>query len=438
MLTANVMNSRPSFVMAIGAILLASLAAVAQDNDVHCESVRWKIPEKKPVAVKVVDGGESPRTADECRGVVVGPGVNEPDPFPGYGGFVGWESPVRLHDGTWLVGFNAGYWHASPPTPVRYPPQTLAEYIKMGMPADIVAPTGGRAMLTRSSDEGRTWSKPETLIDTPADDRHPSFLELPDGTILCSFFTYVGSGDFKADPSLAYRTHVIRSEDGGRTWLAEAQPLPSPFLADESDGPMVLAKDGSVLLAINGKPGDGSPEKVALLRSTDSGHTWNVLSTIGTDHEMSEPTVAQLPDGRLVLVTRPEGDIAWSFDNGHTWTRPVTFGMRLFAPSLYVLRDGTLVCLHGSYGAGGLRVIFSTDGGQTWIAPAANHGFLIDNSYGYGKAMELSDGSLYIVYLRTGGHAASDARSNATQCVRVKIRPDHAGVDLLPAPNRMN
>ena len=116
MLTANVMNSRPSFVMAIGAILLASLAAVAQDNDVHCETVRWKIPEAQPVVVKVVDGGEWPRTADECRGVVVGPGVNEPDPFPGYGGFVGWESPVRLHDGTWRVGFNAGYWHASPPT----------------------------------------------------------------------------------------------------------------------------------------------------------------------------------------------------------------------------------------------------------------------------------------------------------------------------------
>jgi hypothetical protein len=247
--------------------------------------------------------------------------------------------------------------------------------------------------------------------------------------------------------------------------------LPSPFLADESDGPMVLAKDGAVLLAINGKPDDGSPEKVALLEklgrfpisggcidatqeagNREASHfsnTWNVLSTIGTDHEMSEPTVAQLPDGRLVLVTRPEGDIAWSSDDGHTWSRPVTFGMRLFAPSLYVLRDGTLVCLHGSYGAGGLRVIFSTDGGQTWIAPAANpgggflpssrrHGFLIDNSYGYGKAMELSDGSLFIVYLRTGGHAATDARSNATQCIRMKIRPDHAGIDLLPAPDRMN
>ena len=44
-------------------------------------------------------------------------GVNQPDPFPGYAGFVGWESPIRLKNGEWLVGFNAGYWHASAPTP---------------------------------------------------------------------------------------------------------------------------------------------------------------------------------------------------------------------------------------------------------------------------------------------------------------------------------
>ena len=60
-------------------------------------------------------------------------------------------------------------------------------------------------MLIRSTDEGKTWSKPATLIDTPADDRHPAFLELRDGTILCSFFTYVGepeNGDLSKAPEL--------------------------------------------------------------------------------------------------------------------------------------------------------------------------------------------------------------------------------------------
>ena len=84
-----------AFVLAISTFMLGCLA-YAQEN---------KAP---AVSVKAVTGGESASTPDSCRGTVVGKGVNEPDPFPGYGGFVGWESPVRLHDGTWIVGFNAG------------------------------------------------------------------------------------------------------------------------------------------------------------------------------------------------------------------------------------------------------------------------------------------------------------------------------------------
>jgi sialidase-1 len=334
------------------------------------------------------------------------------------------------------VGFSAGYWHASPPTPLRFPAATLEEWYKLGMPKDFDAPRGGRMMLVRSTDEGKTWSKPETILDTPADDRHPSFLQLPDGTILCSFFTYVGQGDIKSDPSLAHHTWVIRSLDNGRTWEQEPRPLPSPFLAEESDGPMALLKDGSVMLVVNGTRGDGKPDQAAFFSSKDRGVSWELVSTLGTDHELLEPTVAQLPDGKLVMMARPEGDIAWSEDSGRTWTTPMTFGMRLFAPSLCVLQDGTLLLLHGSYGAGGLRAIFSTDSGHTWIAPDPKFGFLVDQSYGYGKAMELPDGSLFIVNLSTGGHATQDAKTNSVRCIRMKVRADHSGIDLLPAPNR--
>lgn len=118
--------------------------------------------------------------------------MNQPEAFPRYAGFVGWESPVRLKNGDWLVGFNAGYWHASVATPMQYTPANLEAYRKRGMPADIIAPTGGRAMFTRSTDDGKSWNKPETLIDTPADDRHPAFVQLDDGTVLCCFFIYLG------------------------------------------------------------------------------------------------------------------------------------------------------------------------------------------------------------------------------------------------------
>ena len=398
-------------------------------------------PQTPRPQVRVVENGESKTKPEDCRGIIVGPGINQPDPFPGYGGFVGWESPIRLQNGDWLVGFNAGYWHASAPTPLRYPARSLNEYRRLGLPADIVAPTGGRAMLTRSTDEGKTWSKPETLIDTPADDRHPAFVQLRDRTVLCCFFTYPGeseTGDFIKEPEMATRVNLIRSFDGGRSWEKQPRVLQTPFLSDETDGPMVRLKDGSVVIPMDGRPKSGPPEQAGLLRSTDRGGTWKWLSTVKTDHDLVEVTVAELPDGRLVMMARPEGDIWWSSDHGRTWTAPVTFGMRMFAPSLYVLRDGTLLCLHGSYAPGypGLRAIFSTDGGQTWIAPAKDHGFLVDNSYGYGKAMELPDGSLFISYLAIGGHATTDARQNAIRCIRLRVRADHSGIDLLPAPNR--
>ena len=132
------------------------------------------------------------------------------------------------------------------------------------------------------------------------------------------------------------------------------------------------------------------------------------------------------------MMARPEGDISWSSDAGRTWTAPVTFGMRLYAPSLYTLRDGTLACLHGSYVRGGLRIIFSSDGGQTWIAPAADHGFLVDDCYGYGKAFELPDGTLLVADQGTGGHTTADAKSMSLRLLRVRIRADHSGIDLLP------
>ncbi len=311
----------------------------------------------------------------------------------------------------------------------------------MGMPRDITAPTGGRAMFIRSTDEGKTWSKPATLIDTPVDDRHPAFVELKDGTVLCSFFTYPGepeNNDLLKDPTMAARVHFIRSFDGGKTWEKAPRQIQTDFLYDETDGPLVRLHDGSVVVAINGRPKEGPPDQAGIFRSTNKGKSWKLLSKLKADHDLVEVTVTELPNGEMVFMARPEGDIAWSKDHGRTWTAPVTFGFRMFAPSLYTLRDGTLVCLHGSYAPGnpGLRIIFSEDGGHTWIAPAKDHGFLVDNSYGYGKAMELPDGSLFISYIATGGHRTDDAKNNGVRCIRLRVRPDHSGIDLLPAPNR--
>ena len=398
----------------------------------HAEAFAQKDP---IVTVRLIEGGESAAPAADCRRMLVGPGVNQPDPFLGYGGFVGWEAPLRLQDGTLLVGFSAGYWHGSPPTPLRMSPEILRQWGKLGMPTQFDAPTGGRAMSIRSTDGGRTWSRPTTLIDTPWDDRSPNFVELPDGTILCSFFTMPGEGDPFHQPEIARHVALVRSTDGGRSWQQTPQRLPSPFAADATDGPPIILQDGSVLLAVYGRLDEGQPKRLGVFRSADNGVTWELLSIVRADYELREPSIAQLPDGRLVMIARPEGAIMWSSDGGRSWTSPVTFGMRMFEPGLLVLHDGTLLCLHGSYGAGGFRAIFSTDGGRTWVAPSAEYGFAVDAKvYGYSKGILLPDGTVYAVYIHSGGHRTKDAQNNAIWDIRLRVRPGHDGIDLLPPP----
>jgi hypothetical protein len=388
--------------------------------------------------VKVVPAGASPRNYRECRRMLVGPGVNQPEAYPGYAGFVGWQSPLRLRDGSMIVGFSSGYWHASPPTDFfKDHADQREKWAKIGMPTDIEAPRGGRAEIMRSEDGGKTWSRPRVLLDTPWDDRAPNFCQLRDSTILCSLFTYPGPSatDLSREPAKTTLTGIIRSFDNGRTWESEPKRLPVPFLYDATDGPIIELKDGSALICVYGRTPEARHDMVAFCRSTDRGDTWTFLSSLGTDHEMSETAVAQLPDGRLVIISRPEGDIAWSSDGGRTWTKPVSLGVRLFEPRLVSLLDGTLLCLHGSYGKGGLRAMFSTDGGLTWLCPDEKWGFAVDPSvYGYAQAVELPDGSVWAAYIHTGGHKAKDAQTETLWSIRLRVRNDKSGIDLLPAP----
>ena len=181
--------------------------------------------------------------------------------------------------------------------------------------------------------------------------------------------------------------------------------------------------------------GDAAESECAIFRTADNGSSWEQRSVIRADHEMSEGTIAQLASGRIVLVARPEADVCWSDDGGWTWTPPVSLGVRLFEPGLIALRDGSLLCLHGSYAAGGLACMFSRDDGQTWLVPELDRGFTVDPSvYGYGKGIELADGSVYIAYIHTGGHRAEDALTNAIWAIRLRVTDDYQGIEVLPVP----
>lgn len=388
------------------------------------------------VTFKVAGAEPDPARFRHCRRLLVGPWLNQPDDYEGYNGFVGWAGITRLRSGRWVLTFSSGYWHASPPwtEEIRSQPACRTQFEqwrKIGMP-DIRAPRGGRAHIMFSDDEGCSWTKPETLIDTPADDRHPTILEAADGTWLCTFFTY----------TLPRRAQClsIYSTDAGRTW-SEPQPLSPEAQGGFGNGPAILLRNGTILCCVGASEHVGG---LLVLRSEDNGRTFHLISSLPGDAEMSESSPAELPDGRIVLISRRKGPVRWSEDGGRTWSPPAGFGVDLYDPHFVLMPTGVLACFHGSYNTGGIRVLLSPDGGKTWHGPAIQKGFLeqpggigyaVDTSvYGYCHPMLLPDGTVYVVYLHTGGHSPHEARTEAIWGIRVGISPDADGIEILPAP----
>ena len=363
-----------------------------------------------------------------CRRMLVGPWYNQPEQYEGYNGFVGWPAVTRLRNGRWYLTFTSGYWHASVPwtEEIRKDEQSrnrFEEWRDLGCP-DIRAPRGGRGHIMHSDDGGLIWSKPRTLIDTEWYDAHQTILELDDGTLFCP--SYGGK-------LMSYRTVYMRSHDGGTTWT---EPREMPPLTAGSNGSAIQLSDGTVLFAGYHKPDEQCEfYGLGILRSSDRGESFELAALVNTDHDIDETSIAELPDGRLVTISRRQGDICWSNDGGCTWTDPVSTGVEMFDPHLVVLPSGVLACFHGSYRGGGLRVILSPDQGRTWRGPEEHIGYAVDrNVYGYCHPTLLEDGTVYVVYLHTGGHTTHDARTEALWGLRVGVHEDANGVDILPAP----
>ena len=384
-----------------------------------------------PVRTRVV---KDTSTGDvrACRKMITGPGVNEHPPYPGCTGFIGWESVMRRANGEMLCSFSAGYWHVSFPSPIDIKPDLLASFQRGGFPKEIEAPTGGRALWCRSSDNGKTWSRPTTLVDTPGDDRHPVIVELPDGSLLAEFFVidnWYGYDEPPAGRAKNSRVATIRSADGGDTW-SEPVFMPSPFkYYDRMCGKPVVLPNGDVLLSTYGMDRWGSPVDLGIYRSEDGGRSWRFVSRLKASvKELDEPAICRAKDGRIVMIARPDGEIAFSKDEGSTWTRPQAFGVKMVAPCLLTLRDGTIACIFGWGATGGVQMMWSDDEGHTWTVPAPDRGFRIDDSvYVYAIGTEMPDGSIYLAYYDPRGNQ----RKTAIWGLRLRIRDDRQGIDLL-------
>lgn len=265
----------------------------------------------------------------------------------------------------------------------------------------------GKNMLVRSRDNGRTWSRPAVVNDTPLDDRDAGIIQTRTGTLLLFFFTSDGFVGWQEEAKQYYGERIVRSwrpaidrvttevrrqflgsfcrrsVDNGRSW---SDLIPTG--ASAPHGAIELV-DGTLAYAGNG---DWQGEHAVVLTvSTDDGRSWTPRSLIAPmdlydNVRFYEPHLAELPDGRLLVHLRanaanPDDRFLYqaeSEDQGHTWSRPEKTTVWGLPPHLLLHSSGILVTVYGHrrkpYGQ---RASFSRDSGRTWgdecVLAAADH-----------------------------------------------------------------
>lgn len=248
--------------------------------------------------------------------------------------------------------------------------------------------TPGHAMLARSADQGKTWTKSAPLKFAPPRDAG-AFVVGPVEFLIqggqgLTFFTTLGSRWPES-----WRSWIARGDD---RWASVGAPTALPGRLRERTfmrNPVVL-RDGRMLVPFQHYD-DASDRKVAagaradraltdprlgVLISSDGGKSWDErgnirLAPIQRQFDWDESNLVELGDGRIVMLIRPAAAmglvyVAESADGGETWPAVATLRR---APSnssaTYYSLGGDAVAMIHNPGAK-LALWVSFDGMKTW------------------------------------------------------------------------
>jgi CubicO group peptidase (beta-lactamase class C family) len=299
----------------------------------------------------------------------------------------------------------------------------------------------GRIVGVRSVDDGRTWSDPFVVYDSPLDDRESGITALSDGSLVVhlwstkhteesygrmapgSYFDETVQAWIETVNSPAYEdaadlqgAHVARSTDGGLTW---SDIVRGP---DTIHGGVEL-HDGSLLVASYRHAGD----YVILHKADQWDGPWDEVAEVHSPNSDSirfgEPSILQLQSGRTIMMMRvtpkpysnvDDRSLLWetfSDDGGLTWADPFPTPLWGFPPHLMALRDGRVVVVYGRRKPPfGQRAAVSYDG-VTWTeeAEVTLRDDAPNEDLGYPASLELNDGRVLTVYYQS--HASDTLRS---------------------------
>ena len=280
-----------------------------------------------------------------------------------------------------------------------------------GGPDEPTEGPGNYVVVVTSTDDGRTWSEPQLVIDPPGDVRayDPTLWHDPEGRM----WLFWAQSSHKWDGrSGVWEMHTSNSGDGQPRWSSPRRICDGIMMNKPT-----AVTNGDWLLPVSvwaQKPGDGTrPEHRrdlgALIGanafiSRDRGHTFTHLGqTRASDSIFDEHSIVQRRDGTLWMLLRTKSGIAESVstDSGTTWTpaqpSPIPhvnsrfFIRRLESGNLLLVRHNPPDRKTRSH----LTAYLSEDDGKSWIG-----GMMLDERVGvsYPDGIQDTRGVIRIIY----------------------------------------
>ncbi len=206
--------------------------------------------------------------------------------------------------------------------------------------------------LTRLPHGAHEWEKPRLIIGGDnVSKANPVLMLGADGVLWCFYVNIENGQEFECS-----RPCYRQSRDGGLTWGAEVR-MPEPQFAHRTGTifalkPIRLA-DGTIVLPAN-RESDNPDQRYGwtslFYRSADAGKSWTETPEIVSTPGNIQPTIQQLADGSLLGFFRPRGRNAklWrstSHDGGATWAplESTTLDNPSTRSDIIVLPNGKLV-----------------------------------------------------------------------------------------------